>query len=112
MIAPQAAGAAPHLLAVDLAAGYERYVTACWRGEATAAQFGRRLGGYWRRELPPQPAGAPDAVSIHGSAGRGIVWYAAPGAVLGYTPGEAGGLAVPEAEVPPLVSSLPAAPWE
>ncbi|MFT4036672.1 MAG: hypothetical protein QM692_00725 [Thermomicrobiales bacterium] len=111
MIASQAAPA-PHLLALDLAFAYERYVADYWRGDEGTAQFGRQLVGFWRRDVPPQPASAPDAVSIHGSAGHGIAWYGAADLVLGYMPGETGGFAIPAAEASRMVRSLPAEPWE
>lgn len=95
--------------AVDLAETYQRYVSASWRGDAVAAVFGTRLSGYWQQALPPRPAAAPDAVSVHGAGGRGIAWYQRQGQVFGYLPEAAGGLAIPIADVPRLQRCLPAA---
>ncbi|MCA9879821.1 MAG: hypothetical protein KC442_18635 [Thermomicrobiales bacterium] len=95
-------------IAVDLAETYQRYVSASWRGDAAAAAFGTRLGGYWQPALPPRPAAAPDAVSVHGGGGRGIAWYQRQDQVFGYLPEAAGGLAIPVADVPRLQRSLPA----
>ena len=91
--APQRATAGS--AARELALGYLRYASACWRGDARAAAFPLRLGAYWCAELPPVPATAPDAFSPHGAGGRGIQWYQAEDDVLGYVSGGNGRLSSP-----------------
>ncbi len=93
----------------DLATGFLRYASACWRGDTCAAAFPLRLSAYWRPALPPPPAAAPDAVSLHGAAGRGIRWYQAGQDVLGYVPGLVGGYQVPARAVTHLVRCAPVA---
>ena len=86
----------------ELAAALLRFASACWRGDTRAPIFPLRLSAYWRPALPPAPAGAPDAVSPHGAAGRGIEWYQVGEEVLGYVPGLPGGYEVPVQAVPSL----------
>jgi hypothetical protein len=95
--------------ASELATGFLRYASACWRGDTCAAAFPLRLSAYWRPVLPPPPAAAPDAVSLHGAAGRGIRWYQEGQDVLGYVPGLGGGYQVPAQAVAQLVRCAPAA---
>ena len=42
----------------ELAAGFLRYASSCWRGDACAAVFPLRLSAYWRPSLSPAPAAA------------------------------------------------------
>jgi hypothetical protein len=100
---PVATGSASH----ELAAGFLRYASACWRGDRCAAVFPLRLSAYWHPAMPPAPVAAPDAVSPHGAAGRGICWYQAGQDVLGYVPGLPGGYQVPAQAVPGLVHCAP-----
>mgnify|MGYP000073562650 CR=1 FL=1 len=93
----------------ELAAGFLRYASACWRGDRCAAAFPLRLSAYWRPAMPPAPAAAPAAFSPHGAAGRGIRWYEAGQEVLGYVPGQPGGYRVPALAVPGLARCAPAA---
>jgi hypothetical protein len=95
--------------ASELATGFLRYASACWRGDRCAAVFPLRLSAYWHPALPPAPVAAPDAVSPHGAAGRGIRWYQAGQDVLGYVPGLEGGYQVPARMVPQLVRCAPVA---
>ena len=86
-----------------LALAYLRYASACWRGDSLTPVFASRLGAYWRPEMPPVPAAAPDAVSPHGGGGRGICWRQAGGEVLGHVPGARSGYRIPVGAVPRLV---------
>jgi hypothetical protein len=108
---PAVEGRAPEAQdARDLALGYLRYASACWRGDAVTAAFAAGLGAFWRRAMPPVPASPPDVVSPHGGGGRGICWYQRGGEILGYVPGAPGGYVVPVADVPRLLRCVPAAP--
>ena len=89
-----------------LADGFLRYESACWRGERGAAAFQLRLSAYWQPDMPPAPVAAPDAVSPHGAAGRGILWYEIGQEVLGYIPGLRGGYRLPGRAVPQLARRL------
>ena len=71
------------LAAQDLALGYLRSISACWRGDAGASVFTTRLGAYACSDLPPAPHTPPDAMSPHGGGGRGIHWYHIGNDVLG-----------------------------
>lgn len=93
----------------ELAAGFLRYASSCWRGDRCAAVFPLRLSAYWRAALPPAPAAAPAAVSPHGAAGRGIRWYETGHDVVGYVPGLPGGYQVPTGAVPGLTRCAPTA---
>lgn len=93
----------------QLAAGFLRYASSCWRGDQCGAVFPLRLSAYWRPAMPPAPTEAPAAVSPHGAAGRGIQWHETGQDVLGYVPGLAGGYRVPARAVPSLVRCAPAA---
>jgi hypothetical protein len=104
-VAPQTGDAAR-----DLALGFLRYASACWRGEDAAAAFTAGLASFWRHAMPPTPASPPDAVSPHGGGGRGICWYQRGGVVLGYVPGARGGYVVPAAAVARLSRCVPAVP--
>ena len=75
------------LCAGDLAAGYDRYVSARWRGDDGTDDFAAWLEAHWTREAPPEPSDPPCAVSILGGGQAGIRWYERAGAVLGYVPG-------------------------
>jgi hypothetical protein len=99
-------------LAHELALGYLRYASACWRGDPTAPVFGVRLGAYWRPELPQAPLTTPDAISPHGAAGRGIRWYQRGDEVIGYVPGVRGGYDVPAAAIHRLARCAPYGPCE
>lgn len=92
----------------ELAAGFLRHASSCWRGDRCAAAFPLRLSAYWRPAMPPLPVAAPAAVSPHGAAGRGIRWYEAGQDVLGYVPGLPGGYQVPARVVPGLAQCAPA----
>jgi hypothetical protein len=96
-------------VARELAAGFLRYASSCWRGDRCAAAFPLRLSAYWRPAMPPAPAAAPTAVSPHGAAGRGIRWYETGQEVLGYVPGLPGGYQVPAPAVPGLARCASAA---
>ena len=98
-----------HGAARELAMGFLRYASAHWRGDPRPAVFPLRLSAYWRSEMPPAPTAAPDAVSPHGAAGRGIRWYETGPEVVGYVPGLPGGYQVPVQAVPTLVRCAPAA---
>lgn len=87
-----------------LALTYLQNASACWRGEMLAPAFASRLGAYWRPDMPPEPATAPDAVSPHGGGGRGICWRQVGDDILGYVPGARGGYQVPVGAVPRLVA--------
>jgi hypothetical protein len=104
-MAPQTGDAAR-----DLALGFLRYASACWRGETAAAAFTAVLASYWRHSMPPAPASPPDAVSPHGGGGRGICWYQRADVVLGYVPGARGGYVVPAAAVARLLRCVPTTP--
>jgi hypothetical protein len=93
----------------DLALGYLRYASACWRGDAVTAPFATALSAFWRGDMPPAPESRPVAVSPHGGGGRGIRWHQRNGQILGYVPGASGGYAVPVAAVPRLLRCVPAA---
>lgn len=95
--------------ASELATGFLRYASACWRGDRSATVFPLRLNAYWRPALPLAPVAVPDAVSPHGAAGRGIRWYQTGQDVLGYIPGQDGGFRVPVAAVSHLVRCAPVA---
>jgi hypothetical protein len=82
------------------------WASACWRGEQRAPLFATRLGAYWQPELPPQPIGTPDAMSLHGGGGRGIQWYETGEEIRGYVPGVCGGYRVPIAALPELVGCI------
>jgi hypothetical protein len=86
-----------------LALAYLRYASACWRADSRAPVFASRLGAYWRPEMPPVPAAAPDAISPHGGGGRGICWRQVDGDILGHVPGGRGGYQIPIGAVPRLV---------
>src|SRR3954453_16349449 len=43
-----------------MALAYLQYASACWRGDRLASVFATRLGAFWRPEMPPAPAAAPD----------------------------------------------------
>jgi hypothetical protein len=86
-----------------LALAYLRYASACWRSDSRAPVFASRLGAYWRPEMPPVPAAAPDAISPHGGGGRGICWRQVDGDILGHVPGGRGGYQIPIGVVPRLV---------
>ena len=109
--APQPVAPVRGRFAAELALGYLRYASACWRGDNNAP-FARLMDACWRPELPPAPAAAPDAVSPHGGGGRGIAWYEACGEVRGYVPGKRGGYRVPLRAIPRLLASVPACPAE
>ena len=87
-----------------LALAYLQYASACWRGDPHAAVFASRLGAYWRPDMPPAPAAAPDAISPHGGGGRGVCWRYAGEDVLGHIPGARGGFQIPVATIPRLVA--------
>jgi len=89
--------------ACALALSYQRWASACWRGDTLAPVFATQLSAYWRPALPPMPAGRADAISPHGGGGRGIYWYQTDEEVLGYVPGAAGGYQVPVTTIPQLV---------
>jgi hypothetical protein len=98
----------PRQLATDkdacaLALSYQRWASACWRGDTLAPVFATQLSAYWRPALPPKPTSRPDAISPHGGGGRGIHWYQTDDEVLGYVPGAAGGYQVPVSAIPQLV---------
>lgn len=95
-----------------LADGYLRYACATWRGDAGAPIFGIRLGAYWRSQLPPAPAGAPEAFSPHGAGGRGIAWRQVEGEVVGSVAGCRGGYVVPVAAIPRLLRTVPPHPYQ
>ena len=86
-----------------LALTYLQFASACWRGEILAPVFASRLGAYWHPDMPLEPATAPDAVSPHGGAGRGICWYHVGREILGYVPGVRGGYQIPVGAIPRLV---------
>lgn len=76
--------------ALDLARGYDRYVSALWRGEsAEVRRFAAWLKECWGLDGPPEPDGPPAAISALGGAGTSIRWYEGEGVVLGYIPGVA-----------------------
>ena len=108
-IAKTVPGMSAATAARELATGYLRYVSACWRGDTCAEAFPLRLSAYWRPELPPTPTAAPDAVSPHGAAGRGIQWYQTGQEVLGYVAELPGGYQVPVQAVAQLARCAPAA---
>jgi hypothetical protein len=87
-----------------MALAYLQYASACWRGDRLASVFATRLGAFWRPEMPPAPAAAPDAVSPHGGGGRGICWHQVGSDVLGHVPGARGGYQIPVGAVPRLVA--------
>jgi hypothetical protein len=99
------------LAAQDLALGYLRSISACWRGDPGASVFTTRLGAYACSDLPPAPHTPPDAMSPHGGGGRGIHWYHTGNDVLGYVPGGRSGYLVPTDAIPRLVRCAPAGPW-
>jgi hypothetical protein len=94
----------------DLALGYLRSISACWRGDPGASVFATRLGAYACSDLPPAPDTPPDAMSPHGGGGRGIHWYHTGNDVLGYVPGGRSGYLVPTDAIPRLVRCAPAGP--
>ena len=100
------------LPAQDLALGYLRSMSACWRGDPGASVFTTRLGAYSCSDLPPAPDTPPDAMSPHGGGGRGIHWYHAGNDVLGYVPGGRSGYLVPTDAIPRLVRCAPAGSWD
>ncbi|MDP9366419.1 MAG: hypothetical protein M3Q10_19715 [Chloroflexota bacterium] len=74
--------------AADLARGYDRYVSAFWRGESDEVRrFAAWLRECWGLAGPPEPEGPPAAISALGGAGTSIRWYERDGVVLGYIPG-------------------------
>ena len=92
------------LSASDLAGGYDRYVSARWRGDPGADDFAVWLESHWTGEAPPEPTDAPSAVSVLGGASPGIRWYERGGVVLGYAPGRPRGCYwVPMAATMPVV---------
>ncbi|HEU5433000.1 MAG TPA: hypothetical protein VFU81_15130, partial [Thermomicrobiales bacterium] len=85
------------LLARAVADRYLGYVSALWRGDPDGPRFGVWLSQFWRTALPPAPRRPPDAVSLHGAGGRGLWWFEAPDAAIGYVPGTRCGYYVPRA---------------
>ena len=87
--------------ALRLARSYDQAVAASWRGdEATRRAFAEWPAPFWRADGPPEPAEPPAAVSFLGGGGRGIRWYRAGAAVVGYVPGREGCYRVPAAATP------------
>ena len=87
--------------ALRLARSYDQAVAASWRGdEAARRAFAAWLAPFWRPDGPPEPGDAPAAVSVLGAGGRGIRWYDAGPAVVGYVPGRGGCYRVPVAATP------------
>ncbi len=85
--APHPAAAPPITPALALALAYDRYVAALWRGESEEVRrFGVWLKGCWGLG-PPEPAGAPAAVSALVGAGTSIRWHQVDGVLFGYIPG-------------------------
>lgn len=94
-----------HNAARDLALGYQRFVSGCWRGDDPDQGFGERLTAYWRTSMPAEPREAPDAISPHGGGGKGIRWFLWADEVLGFVPGARGGYRIPRGAVVPMVRS-------
>lgn len=88
--------------AQDVASAYNRYISACWRGDAPKADLGRWLEAYRRNARPPADC-SPAACSPHAAGGRGIAWFDTATHVIGVTGDGAESFAVPvEAAIPPL----------
>ncbi len=75
------------LSARDLATSYDRYVSARWRGDASADDFAVWLEAHWTCDAPSEPDDPPCAVSVLAGGRAGIRWYEREGIVLGYAPG-------------------------
>jgi hypothetical protein len=81
-----------------LARCYQRHVAAL----RAAAAFDAWLDGFWRPSGPPEPAGAPTAVSWVAGDRPAVRWHAAGPVVRGYVLGRTSGCyEVPAGAVPP-----------
>jgi hypothetical protein len=86
--------------AAELAHLYDLSVEAYWRGELDDVGFGAWLEAYWQSIVSAGPE-SPDAVSIYGAGGRGLVWRNADGAIIAQAPGVLGGYRIPIEARPP-----------
>ena len=73
-----------------LAAAYDRYVAARWRGEPVE-EFASWLEAHWTAQPSPEPDDDPDAVSGLGVAAHRVHWHVGGTAILGYVAGRPGG---------------------
>ena len=72
------------LTARELARAHDRSLAALYRGDlAETLGFVDWLAQHWAAAGPPEPEGAPDAVS-GGEAGCVVRWYERGEAILGY----------------------------
>lgn len=85
-----------------LARAYDAQIAACWRGDGDGCHFLAWLA-FYRHPGLFTPVGPPDAVSVHGAGGRGIMWYEGAEAIIGIVPGQPWGYRVPIGAAPPLI---------
>ncbi len=89
-----------------LARSYDQAVAALWRGDGeTARRFERWLAPFWDDDGPSEPVDQVSELSVLGSGGRGIRWYATPTEVRGYVSGRRGCYRVPVNAIYPAARS-------
>jgi hypothetical protein len=96
------------LTADELERCYAAHTSALWRGDPAGRIFEAWLQLHWVTASPARPAAVPAAISPHAAGGRGILWYEASAAILGFVPGKQGCYVVKRTEsVPVMVSPTP-----